>query len=946
MRKIFLLILLFTMLSSTAFTQKKGSIKGITFDTLAKQPVAAATITVVQKKDSSLVSFTLTDNRGHFELKGIPNGTYRLLVTHVNYHNNNKYFTIDDNNKDIDFGNIIMNDKSKILDEVVIKNEAPPVTIINDTVQYNANSFKTVPNANVEQLLKKLPGVSVEKDGTIKAQGEKVQKVLVDGKEFFGNDPKIATKNLPADAVDKVQVYDKQSDQAQLTGFDDGNYEKTINLKLKKDKKKDAFGKVSAGGSTDGRYEGKFNVNSFKGARQMSVIGMGNNNNAEGFSFMDILNFTGALNQLKGGGGDVNINIGPNDPAASLIGGNSNSGIKTVWGGGMNYNNIIGKKIDLQSNYFYNHYEPNTKSHIQRQYPDSSIYTQNSFSDNLNNNHRFNMNVLYQVDSSISLRITPSLSLQQTRNSSQNNYQTFSSNNNLMNEGNSMNTSNTDGFNFQNNLLFRKKFKKRGRTFSVSLQTSLNNSNGDGSNKSVTGFYNPDGSLNKKDTLNQQFTTDGNLRGYNAKVIYTEPFFRRSLLEFSVGKSNSKSTSDKTTKDYNSLNGKYDQLNTELTNNYSNSYSYTTSGLRLRTQRAAFNYTIGAYWQKADLRGTIISGTKDSVINKTFYNILPTARFQYNFSKFKSLTINYSSSTNQPSISQLQPVPDVSDPLNIKLGNPELKQEFTHNVQGNLNMFSPYRNRNLFLFFTIRQTQNKIVNYDSLNQFGVRYSKPVNVNGVYNFSGDLSMGMPVHFLKGMLSLGTSVNYNKSKQYINGVRSGSGSASPVLTNVNTLSLGPNLRVDMNPGDKLSIELSGQWNYNHAVYSKFQLLNTTYLSQEYEAEVDWQLPKNFFLSTDFTYSINNQLTSEFNTNIPIWNASISKMFLKNNRGEMKFRVSDLLNRNTGISRTTNQGYIEDSQVTTLRRFFMLSFTYSLNKTGLNGSGGPGEMKVIMK
>ena len=231
------------------------------------------------------------------------------------------FFKIDDNNKSVDLGNITMNDKFKVMDEVVVKNEAPPVTMINDTIQYNAGSFKTAPNSSVEQLLKKMPGIQVDKDGTVKAQGEKVQKVLVDGKEFFGNDPKIATKNLPADAVDKVQVYDKQSDQAQLTGFEDGNYEKTINLKLKADKKKGVFGKVNAGGGTDGRYEGKFNVNSFKGARQMSAIGMGNNDNAEGFSFMDILNFTGALQQLKNGmaGGNININISKDDPVRRII---------------------------------------------------------------------------------------------------------------------------------------------------------------------------------------------------------------------------------------------------------------------------------------------------------------------------------------------------------------------------------------------------------------------------------------------------------------------------------------------------------------------------------------------------------------------------------------------------------------------------------------------------
>src|SRR5688572_15708025 len=263
--------------TTVLLAQKNGTVKGIAFDTISKQPVAAATITVLDKKDSSLVSFTMTGNDGMFQLKGLSNGDYRLMITHVNYHNSNIFFSIADDKKNAELGNIVMNDKAKVLEEVVVTNEAPPVTLINDTIQYNAGSFKTQPNASVEQLLKKLPGVKVEKDGTIKAQGETVQKVLVDGKEFFGNDPKIATKNLPADAIDKVQVYDRQSDQAQLTGFDDGNSEKTINLKLKKDKKKGMFGKVNAAAGNKERYEGKFNINSFKGARQFSAIGMGNN---------------------------------------------------------------------------------------------------------------------------------------------------------------------------------------------------------------------------------------------------------------------------------------------------------------------------------------------------------------------------------------------------------------------------------------------------------------------------------------------------------------------------------------------------------------------------------------------------------------------------------------------------------------------------------------------
>lgn len=940
MRKIFLLLLL-ACLTTTLLAQKNGSVNGVAFDTISKQPVAAATVTVLERKDSSLVTFTMTGSDGRFELKGLANGDYRLMITHVSYHNSNKFFSITEANKTAELGNLIMNDKAKVLEEVVLAAEAPPVTLINDTIQYNAGSFKVQPNASVEQLLKKLPGVKVEKDGTIKAQGEKVNRVLVDGKEFFGNDPKVATKNLPADAVDKVQVYDKQSDQATLTGFEDGNYEKTINLKLKKDKKKGMFGKVNAGVGNKERYEGKFNVNSFKGARQFSAIGMGNNTNAEGFSFMDILNFSGELARMqRGGGGNININISGEDAAAMGInGGGRNNGINTAWGGGLNYNNIIGSKLDFQSNYFYNRYNPNQESHIQRQYflPDSSyFYNQNSFADNLNNNHRFNLNTLYQVDSMNSIRITPSFSYQTTNNRSQTDYQTLSEDKVLTNEGFSNNTSATKGYNFRNDITWRKKFARKGRTFSLSLQTSLNESDGDGSLSSINSFYYPNGSLLKRDTLNQQSTTKGDLKGYNARAVYTEPVWKRSLLEFSVSKSNTKSTSEKLTHDYNKLNGKYDQLNNTLSNDFENTYGYINAGIRIRTQKKKYSYAVGANWQQAELEGKITTGVKDSLISKTFRNILPNARFQYNFTRFKSFSLSYNTSTNQPGMSQLQPVPDNSNSLNIREGNPDLKQEFNHTAQVHLTLVSPYKNKNLFMFLTAQATQNKIVNYDSINSLGVKRTKPVNVNGVYNINSSISYSMPVRFLKGTVEVSSNTGVFKTKQFIN----------TVGNDIRTFSVGPELRLDMNPTEKLNVGVGAGFNYNKTKYSLQSALNTNYLSQEYNASLDWEMPKGFFFATDFMYTINSQRAAGFNTKVPLWNASISKQMLKFNRGELKLSARDLLNKNVGISRNTNNNYIEDSKVLTLRQFFLLSFTYSLSKTGLNNAGSGGGMRIITR
>jgi len=939
MKQTFCLGLILTLFSIAATAQKNGIVKGVAFDTIGKKTVGAVTVTVLDKKDSSLVSFSMTNNEGAFELRGIPFGNYRLMLSHVSYHNSNKYFSITDSNRIVDLGNLPLSDKSKVLEEVVIEAEAPPITMIDDTLQYNANSFRTQPNANVEQLLKKLPGVKVDKDGSITAQGEKVNRVLVDGKEFFGNDPKIATRNLPADAVDKVQVYDKQSDQAQLTGFEDGNYEKTINLKLKKDKKKGVFGKLAAGGGNKELYELRGNVNSFKGARQMSAIGMANNNNAEGFSFMDILNFTGELSRMQrgGGGGNININISGDDAAAMGMGGNR-SGIVTSSGGGLNYNNIIGSKNDLQSNYFYNRYNPQVQREINRLnlIPGGNTnYFSNSFSNNINSSHRINLNNLYQIDSFHSLRIIPSLSFQNTRNKSTSNYKTAALNGNTVNEGNSNSASNSTGYNFRNEIAFRKKFRRKGRTFSLTLQTSFNESDGDGSLKSVNSFYNSAGTLTRKDTLNQLSETSANLKSYNLRAVYTEPLFKRSLMEFSAAKSNSKNISDQTTWDYNKQNGKYDKVNQQQTNNFENEYGYTNAGFRIRTQRRKFNYAVGVNWQQADLEGTIISGTKDSVITKSFTNLLPNARFQYNFTRFKNFSLNYNATTNQPSMSQLQPIPDISNPLYIREGNADLKQELSHNVQGNLMLMSPYKNRNFMLFYNYRRTQNKIVNSDRVDNSGVRTTKPVNVNGVYSMMGNMNFSMPVRFLKGMFEIGNEVRFSNDKQFIEGLEN----------TIKTLTFGPEVSLTSTVKEKLSLSFEASININNSKYSLSSANNVKYLQQRYGTDVDWELPKRFFFSTDFSYTLYSRRAQGFNSNIPIWNASISKQFMKYSRGEIKLSAFDLLNKNTGINRSSNMNYIEDSRVNTLQRYFMLTFTYSLTKSGL-ATGGHGGMRVIAR
>lgn len=928
--KVFYLLCIVSLTCLQNTHAQKGLIKGSIVDTSSHKPVANATITLLLQKDSSLVSFSMTGNNGSFILSNLHNGDYRLLITHTSYHNLSRKFSITDTNREVDLGTVIFTDKTKLLDEVVITAEAPPVTLVGDTIQYNAGSFKTKPNASVEDLLKKMPGMKVEKDGSLKAQGEKVKKVLVDGKEFFGNDPKVATKNLPADAVDKVQVYDKLSDQAQLTGFDDGNSEKTINLKLKKDKKKGLFGKLTAGAGTQDRYQGRFNVNSFKGARQLSVIGMANNSNAEGFSVMDALNFSGALSQLKGMGGEINLSISDNDPLAGLIGGN-NSGINTIAATGINYNDILGNKTDFHSNYFFNRFNPNRESHLQRQYftPDN-LYKQDAYNSMINLNHRLNMNADIQLDSFNSIKLTAALSQQNTTNNTRTDYSTFTGGNKL-NDGYSNNTTDNNGYNINAGILYRKKFHRRGRTFSVNLQGNKGNSSGGGKLAAITSFYATDGSRFNSDTINQNNSTSSGMNGYTARMVYTEPIFRKSLLEFSAASGYNKTNASKNTFDYNKLNGKFDLPNTALSNDFTSAYQTIAGGIRLRKQAKKFNYAAGISLQQATLEG--LTTSHSSTIEKTFTNLLPNARFQYQFSKFKTVTFNYNTATTQPAISQLQPVPDNSNQLSVKLGNPALDQEYNHHFRLNASLTNPFKNRSFFAMISLQATQNKIVNSNRINSAGIDSVMPVNTNGVYNMNGYLSYAMPVRFLKGTLEISANSNYNRGKQFLQG-------------NANTIRqwmAAPAIRLHMSPADKFTLGLSAEWIFTATKYALQPLANNKYSSHEYAVDLGWELPKGFFFSSDFNYRITNEQADGFNQRIPIWNMSVSKQLLAFNRGELKLSVNDLLNRNTNISRTANLNYIEDSEVNSLRRFFMLSFTYNLSKTGLDKDNN-GKMRLI--
>ncbi|MDE3247768.1 MAG: TonB-dependent receptor, partial [Bacteroidota bacterium] len=661
-----ILLTVFLFASICGFSQKEvsGILRGKVIDTTGKQPLPDATIAVLDTRDSSSAGFTVTNDKGLFEVRGLPEGRYRLLITYNGYQQISKYFNISREKSLIELGTVLMERKSVTLQEVIV--ERPPISVKKDTVEYNASSFKTKPNDDVEGLLKKLPGVQVDRDGTVKSQGETVQKVYVDGKEFFGTDPKLATKNLTADMVESVQVFDDMSDQAKFTKIDDGSRQKAMNIKLKKDKKNGYFGKINLGAGTEGRYDNNLSFNRFKGSRQVSLIAAVNNTNKQGFSFSDIISTMGGFGNGgpgggQGGGGQGGGFGGGMPGGGQMIAtrgaigglgfGGSSNGITSSLSTGLNYRDSWGSKIDVSGSYFLSHTKNNSVQNIFKQtfFPDDSTTNSNDdkVSQNSNTSHRFNLRFEYRIDSMNSILYTPTLNIQRSNGYSNDTSTVYSlkgSQQYLALAGNSYNENDRDGLTLNNNLLFRHKLRKVGRTFTLGWTNNYSHSNGEGENISPQTLYTPAGTVLSR-YLSQHYDSKQvtNANSNTISTSYTEPLGLNKLLEFNYAYTNNQNNSDKKTFDYDTLTGKYETPNTRQTNYFTNSFIANRVGANFRVQQKKYNYQLGGSMQFASLESHVFNNgsTKDSVIRRNYVNFNPNANFNYTPRMGMNIRLNY-----------------------------------------------------------------------------------------------------------------------------------------------------------------------------------------------------------------------------------------------------------------------------------------------------------------
>lgn len=907
MKRLLLLVITFSITHVLQAQTLPGVVRGTVQDS-ATAALPNATISVIKAADSALLSFTLTSNSGYFEIKNLDTGRYVLAVSCQGFQTLHKPFVVTVHTAVINFGAVPLRPDYKTLAEVIVKDEAP-LKIKGDTLSFNANAFKTGPDATAEDLLKKLPGVQVDRNGTVKAQGETVEKIYVDGKEFFGNDPKLATKNITADMIDEVEVYDDRSEASKFNKIDDGSRSKAINLKLKKNKKQGVFGQASAGYGTDDRYNANGRINLFKGDRRISVFANSNNTNRLGFSSTDL--------------------AGMSNFGGSNFGGNNNSGgTITSSAAGVNYSNTWSPHFDVSGNYNFNttHTGITRQSYRQAFFPTGTITEmRQAVSQNNNVVNRSSFKLTYTINERNSITYAPNINLQNGETASSDTATLFALHDGKQARINQSSTRlhyNGDGANWSNSLIWRKSFAKAGRTLSTTFSNTHARNHLDGYNRSLSTDYNSatDDKLGDS-VLDQHSRRNTGTDNFGVALSYTEPVGRDKIWEVNYSYATAKNTSDRQAFDRNALSDKYDLVNERLTNIFETENKTARMGTNFRVAKKKYNYQAGIAYANSLLVSNNIS--KDTVLKQRFGNLFPTASFNYQAARSRSLRFTYRGATAQPSVSQLQPIPDVTNPRYIREGNPALRQEFRNAVSITYNNFNVASMRNFFAAFTYNATHHKIgYSTQVVDSFGKQLIRPVNLNGAYNITGNLNFGIPIKQMQGgNFNTTTTISYNREPSLLNGVKSFS----------KNLTAGEDLRLNYNYKEKLDLGVTAGISYTAAQYTVQPQQRDDYLTYTVGLDATYLFGNGFILSSDFDFTANTGRSQGFNQSYAMWNAAFAKQLFKNKRGDVRLSVFDLLNNNRSFVRNVGETYIEDVQTTVLKRFFMLSFSYKLNRMG---------------
>ena len=928
MRK-FVSLLLLICISLMAKAQS-NSITGSLIDDVDKKPLKGSSVYLLKRKDSSTVLSTVSDSLGNFVFTNLLIDSFIVKVDALSYQPYLSFVFLKEGENSL--GALSINRKGTDLDNVVVVSRTPPVSQKGDTVQYNASQYKVNVDASAEDLIKKMPGITVDNAGTVTAQGDQVRKVTVDGKDFFGDDATAALKNLPAEIIDKIQVFDRLSDQAQFTGFDDGNTNKAINIVTKSGVKNGQFGRVYAGYGTDERYAAGGNVSFFNGDRRLSFAGLFNNINQQNFSSEDLLGVTSSgSGGRQGGGNRGGGNRGGGNANNFLVG--QQNGINTTNAVGINYGDKWGKNLDVTGSYFFNNSKTNNDQLSNMEYFQrdtiSQLYDETSLASANNNNHRINMRLEYKLDSSNSFIFTPSVSFQDNNSGNSVDGVRYYTLNDLISSTAYNRTSNTSGFNTNNNLLYRHSFAKKGRTLSVNVGVGVNNRQGDIFLTSVNRYYD---TTNLSDTIQQQTNQQVNGKNYSGNISYTEPIGKKGQLQFNYSPSVSKNSSDQQVNKFDVLADKYALFDTSLSNKFDNTVTTHNAGVSYRIGDRDNMFAAGISYRYSELNSDQLFPAQVNV-NKSFSNFLPNLMWRRKLSAKSNIRLMYRASTNAPSVNQLQNVVNNNNPLFFTTGNPELGQQFTNTLSARYTFTNTSKGQSFFANVYLQQTNDYVANAtfiafsDSLinNSVvlykGAQLTKPVNLDGFVSLRSFLTYAMPLKFIKSNINLNGGFTWSKIPGIVNYANS--------LTNNYTYSGGA--VVSSNISEYIDFNLSYSINYSRANNSIQLQTSNNYTMQSAGAQVNLISKNGWFIQNDLNNVSYSGLSAGFNQSYWLWNAGIGKKFLKRQAAELKLSVFDLLKQNRSINRTITESFIEDVQNQVLTQYFMLTFAYKLKNFG---------------
>ncbi|MDN3658226.1 outer membrane beta-barrel protein [Ferruginibacter paludis] len=926
---------LFLIFSATGVYAQNGSLKGTIQEATTNAPVRGASVVIFLEKDSAKneIKSTVTDAAGNFELNDLPKDSFLIAVSSIGYQQLIRPVIIGDSVKNL--GVLHFTRQGKDLSDVTIISKAPPVAQKGDTTQYSASQYKVNPDATTEDLIKKMPGITVDKDGTVTAHGEQVKKVTIDGKDFFGDDASAALKNLPSEVVDKIQVFDRLSDQAQLTGFDDGNSVKAINVVTKSGIKNGQFGRIYGGYGTDDHYAAGGNISFFNGNRRISLVGNFNNINQQNFGSQDLLGVTssggGRGGGGRGGGNTDNFSVG------------QSPGISKTNAIGINYSNVIDKKVTITGSYFFNNSNNSNESVVNTETfssPKNLFSTQQSNSIANNNNHRINMRLEYKIDSSNSLFIIPSLNYQNYNSSGLTSLQNFYGAGDSLNTSINRNTAEREGFNIRNNIMFRHSFAKKGRTLSLGFNTNYTKNDGNSVTNAQYRFFNDAAIV---DSLQQQLY-DNNTNGHTigGNIAYTEPIGKIGILQVDYTPSVQKNKADQQTFSFDGQ--KYSMFDSTLSNKFDNTITTNNAGLNYRrSKNRDEQLSFGVNFQNARLESQRIFPIVSSV-NQTFSDILPNAMWRKKFSASSNIRVFYRASTNFPSVNQLQDVVNLSNPLRVSAGNPALKESYTNLLSGRYTYTNSKTSRSFIANVFLQTASNYISNaiyiaqQDTVIQQGIQLkkgsqlTKPVNLDGYKSLRTFLTYSMPINPIK------TNINLNAGFSY---------SRLPGLNNytasiTNNYAYNTGVVLASNISEYVDFNLSYNASFNNAQTTSTFASTNNYVNQTAGFQLNLLDKKGWFVRNDITGQSYSGLSAGLNQHFWLWNAAIGKKFLKKQAGELKLSVFDLLKQNQSIVRTVTGAYIEDAQSQVLQQYFMLTFTYSLRNFGVAAKSFNGEFR----